>query len=377
MEENLGDSIKQILRQYGIDTLLNGNRFCALVEDLAPNPALKLERRVLQRLNQENLLSEIYRIISQGETINDCSKLDLLLEEAGFSEAWKQLVFEMFQLKNGEEMIQNRVISENTTVDNHSGKIELDPELKEFIQDVVRSVSGKGPIIVEESLKIYTNWEHKSGMKIDRGFLSPYMVQNEEKGETILEDPYILITNETITSRQQISDILSLVMPIATSLLIIATDIEQKALSTLLKENDTFPCVAIRALGYGDRRIEILHDIAILTDGSAIISGEKEIKDLSLEMFGRASQVVVHYEDTIIVDGQGNKEQLLRRIEQIQQDYETAHSDFDREKLQERIENLTHGVAVIKVGGRKVSEIKQQMDMIENAIKIIEQEEMK
>ena len=166
-------------------------------------------------------------------------------------------------------------------------------------------------------------------------------------------------------------------MPIATSLLIIATDIEQKALSALLKEADTFPCVAIRAPGYGDRRIEILHDIAILTDGSAIISGEKEIKDLSLEMLGRASQVVVHYEDTIIVDGQGNKEQLSRRIEQIQQDYETAHSDFDREKLQERIENLTYGVAVIKVGGRKVSEIKQQMDMIENAIKIIEQEEMK
>ena len=221
MDENLSASIKQILSQYGTDVLLNGNRFCALVDDLAPNPESKYERRVLQRLNQENLLSEIYKLISQTENTGKQFKLDLLLEEAGFSESWKQIVFEIFQFEDGKEKTHEEAKSTHPATNNSPLNLDLDPELEQFIQDVVNSVGGKGPIIVEESLKIYTRWEHMSGMKLDRGFISPYMVQNEDKGETILEDPFILITDETIFSKQQITKITDIISAVAPSLLII------------------------------------------------------------------------------------------------------------------------------------------------------------
>ena len=377
MDENLSASIKQILSQYGTDVLLNGNRFCALVDDLAPNPESKYERRVLQRLNQENLLSEIYKLISQTENTGKQFKLDLLLEEAGFSESWKQIVFEIFQFEDGKEKTHEEAKSTHPATNNSPLNLDLDPELEQFIQDVVNSVGGKGPIIVEESLKIYTRWEHMSGMKLDRGFISPYMVQNEDKGETILEDPFILITDETIFSKQQITKITDIISAVAPSLLIISTDIEESALSELIKGIDSLPCVAIKAPGYGERRLEILRDIATLTGGYAILYKKKKIDNLSLDMFGHASKVIVHYEDTVIVDGKGDKEQLERRIGQIQSAYESSTSDFDREKLLERIDNLTHGVSVIKVGGKKVADIKEQMDIIEKALKIVTQKSRK
>lgn len=376
MDRNLNSIIYQLLNQYGIDILLNGNRFCALVDDLAPDPALKIERRVLQRLNQENLLSEVHQVISQNERDSECYKLDLLLEEAGFSETWKQIVFELFQFKNKAENRQEEIKQKNPSGNCYPEGRQLDQELKKFIQEVVRSVSGSGPIIVEESLKTYTNWEHMSGMKLDRGFISPYMVQNEDKGETVLEDPLILITNLIITKEQTITDIMNLVVPVAKSLLIISTDIEDKALRELINRVADFPCVAIKAPAYGERRIEILKDIAILTGGTAMLSNEESVRNLSIDTFGQASKVFVRSEDTIIINGQGRDDSLSRRIEQIQDAYHTSYSDYDREKLQERIENLKHGVAVIRVGGRKVSEIKQQMDMIENAVELVRQEEI-
>lgn len=358
MSVNISTVIAQIFSQYGIDILLDGNRLCALVDDLAPE--LKVERRVVRRLNQESLLTEIYRLINPIGMENEYHKLDFLLEEAGFSETWKQIVFNMFQLMD-ENLVDNS---------------KIDSVLKEFIQQVVHLVSADGPIIVKESLKVNTDWKHVSGMKIDRGFLSPYMIQNEKKVETILEDPYILITDGIITEEQTISDIINSVLPVAKSLLIILNDIEQKPLSELIKRTATFPCVAIKSPGYGDRRKEILQDIAVLTGGTAIISSEGgNIKNLSLDVFGHSSQIIVHYEDTIIVDGHGDDEQLVKRINQIKEIRENSYSDFDREKLQERIDHLKHGVAVIEVGGRKISEIKQQISIIENAIEIVRQEE--
>lgn len=248
--------------------------------------------------------------------------------------------------------------------------------MKDLIQEVVRSVSGNGPIVVKESLKTYINWEHMPGMKIDRGFISPYMIQNEVREETIFEEPFILITNLTITKEQTIADIMDLVVSLAKSLLIISTDIEDKALKELIKRSADFPCVAIKAPAYGDRRIEVLKDIAVLTGGTAIISEEDNLHNLSLDTFGRASEVIVHCEDTIIVNGLGEKDLLSRRIEQIEEARRSSYSDFDREKLQERIENMKRGVAVIRVGGKKVSEIKQQVKMIEDAVEFVRQEDM-
>ena len=230
MDRDLSNIIHQLLNQYGTDILLNGNRFCALVDDLAPDPTLKIERKVLQRLNQDNLLSEIYLTISQNENDREFNKLELLLEEAGFSETWKQIVFELFQFNNRTEIGYEESGQKSTSREEYPEENQLSPELKEFIQEVVRSVSGNGPIIVKESLKTYINWEHMPGMKIDRGFISPYMMQNEDREETILEEPFILITNLIMTKEQTIADIMNLVVPVAKSLLIILTDIEDKAL---------------------------------------------------------------------------------------------------------------------------------------------------
>ena len=376
MDRDLSNIIHQLLNQYGTDILLNGNRFCALVDDLAPDPTLKIERKVLQRLNQENLLSEIYLTISQNENDREFNKLELLLEEAGFSETWKQIVFELFQFNNRTEIGYEESGQKSTSREEYPEENQLSPELKEFIQEVVRSVSGNGPIIVKESLKTYINWEHMPGMKIDRGFISPYMMQNEDREETILEEPFILITNLTMTKEQTIADIMNLVVPVAKSLLIILTDIEDKALRELIKRAADFPCVAIKAPAYGDRRIDILKDIAVLTGGTAILSEADSTNHLSIDDFGHASEVIVHCEDTIIVNGLGKKDSLSRRIEQIEEARRLSYSDFDREKLQERIENLKRGVAVIKVGGKKVTEIKHQVKIIEDAVESVRQEEI-
>ena len=373
---NLSNIIYQLLSQYGTDLLLNGNRFCALVDDLAPDPTLKIKRKVLQRLNQENLLPEIYLTISQNEKDRESNKLELLLEEAGFSETWKQIVFELFRIKNRAEIGHEESGQKNLAREDYPEEHLLNSELKNFIQEAVRSVSGNGPIIVKESLKTYINWEHLSGMKIERGFISPYMMQNEDREETILEEPFILITNLTITKEQTITDIMDLVVPVAKSLLIILTDIEDKALSELIKRTADYPCVAIKAPAYGDRRIDVLKDIAVLTGGTAILSEADSTNHLSLDAFGHASEVIVHCEDTIIVNGLGKKDSLSRRIAEIEEAYRSSYSDFDREKLQERIQNLKRGVAVIKVGGKKVSEIKQQMKIIEDAVESARQEEI-
>ncbi len=376
MDRDLSNIIYQLLKQYGTDILLNGNRFCALIDDLAPDPALKKERKVLQRLNQDNLLSEIYQTLSQNVNDRKFNKLDILLDEAGFSKTWKQIVFELFQLKHRAEIGHEENEQKNTTTEDYPKEHQLDPELKNLIQEVVRSVSGNGPIVVEESLKTHINWEHMPGMRLNRGFISPYMMQNEDREETILEEPFILITNLTITKEQTIADIMNLVVSVAKSLLIILTDIEDKALRELIKRAADFPCTAIKAPAYGDRRIDILKDIAVLTGGTEILSEADITTHFSLDAFGHASEVIVHCEDTIIVNGLGKKDSLSGRIEQIEEARRSSYSDFDREKLQERIENLKRGVAVIKVGGKKMTEIKHQVKIIEDAVESVRQKEI-
>ncbi|MBQ2743119.1 MAG: chaperonin GroEL, partial [Oscillospiraceae bacterium] len=224
---------------------------------------------------------------------------------------------------------------------------------------------------VEESKSAETYCEVVEGMQFDRGYLSPYMATDTDKMEAVLDDAYILITDKKISSIQEILPILEQIVQSGKKLLIIAEDIEGDALTTLVlnRLRGTFTCVAVKAPGFGDRRKEMLRDIAILTGGQVITSElGLELKDASFEMLGRARQVKVNKENTIIVDGAGDANEIKSRVGQIRTQIEASTSDFDREKLQERLAKLSGGVAVIKVGAATEVEMKEKKLRIEDAL---------
>ncbi len=240
-----------------------------------------------------------------------------------------------------------------------------------LIADAMEKVSNDGVITVEESKTAETFSEVVEGMQFDRGYISPYMVTDTEKMEAELDDPYILITDKKISTIQDILPILEQIVQQGKKLLIIAEDIEGEALTTLVlnKLRGTFVCVAVKAPGFGDRRKEMLKDIAILTGGE-VISEELglDLKETQLFQLGRARQVKVQKENTIIVDGAGNADVIKDRIGQIKHQIEVTTSDFDREKLQERLAKLSGGVAVIKVGAATETEMKEKKLRIEDAL---------
>ena len=208
-------------------------------------------------------------------------------------------------------------------------------------------------------------------MQFDRGYIAPYMVTDTDKMEAVLDDAYILITDKKISNIQEILPLLEQIVKAGKKLLIIAEDVEGEALSTLIvnKLRGTFTCVAVKAPGFGDRRKEMLQDIAILTGGQ-VISSELglELSETTMEQLGRARQVVVQKENTIIVDGAGNSDDIKARVGQIKSQIENTTSDFDREKLQERLAKLSGGVAVIKVGAATEVEMKEKKLRIEDAL---------
>lgn len=246
-----------------------------------------------------------------------------------------------------------------------------DEEIGQLICEAMEKVSADGVITVEESKSMKTELEVVEGMQFDKGYISPYMVTDTDKMEAVLDDPYILITDKKISN---IQDILPVLEPIAQSgkkLLIIAEDVEGDAITTLIlnKLRGTFTCIAVKAPGYGDRRKEMLQDIAILTGGTVITSDlGLELKDTTMEQLGTAHQVKVTKENTIIVDGAGSKDDIKGRAEQIRKAIEETTSDFDREKLQERLAKLAGGVAVIKVGAATETEMKEKKLRIEDAL---------
>ena len=227
-----------------------------------------------------------------------------------------------------------------------------DETIGELIAEAMEKVSADGVITVEESKTAETYSEIVEGMQFDRGYITPYMVTDTEKMEAVLDDAVILITDKKISNIQDLLPLLEQIVKTGKKLLIIAEDLEGEALSTLLlnKLRGTFTCVAVKAPGFGDRRKEMLKDIAVLTGGE-VISEEigLELKDTTMAMLGRARQVKVNKEGTVIVDGQGDAEAIKARVENIRHAIETTTSDFDREKLQERLAKLAGGVAVIKV----------------------------
>ncbi len=246
-----------------------------------------------------------------------------------------------------------------------------DEFIGKLIAEAMEKVSADGVITVEESKTAETYSEVVEGMQFDRGYITPYMATDAEKMEAVLEEPLVLITDKKITNIQEILPLLEQIVQSGKKLLIVAEDIEGEALSTIImnKLRGTFTCVGVKAPGFGDRRKEMLQDIAILTGGTVITEELGfELKDTTLAQLGTARQVKVGKEDTIIVDGAGDSDAIRARIGQIKAQIETTTSEFDREKLQERLAKLSGGVAVIKVGAATEIEMKENKLRIEDAL---------
>ena len=246
-----------------------------------------------------------------------------------------------------------------------------DEFIGKLIAEAMEKVTTDGVITVEESKTAETYSEVVEGMMFDRGYIAPYMVTDTDKMVAELDNPLILITDKKISTTQEILPLLEQIVQMGKKLLIIAEDVEGEALTTLVlnKLRGTFTCVAVKAPGFGDRRKEMLQDIATLTGGTVITSDlGLELKDTTVDQLGTARQVKIEKENTIIVDGSGDKEAIKGRVAQIRQQIETTTSDFDREKLQERLAKLAGGVAVIKVGAATEVEMKEKKLRIEDAL---------
>ena len=246
-----------------------------------------------------------------------------------------------------------------------------DEAVGQLVADAMEKVSNNGVITIEESKTMQTELDLVEGMQFDRGYISAYMATDMDKMEAVLDNPYILITDKKISNIQEILPLLEQIVQSGAKLLIIAEDVEGEALTTLIvnKLRGTFNVVAVKAPGYGDRRKAMLEDIAILTGGT-VISSELgyELKDTTMDMLGRAKSVKVQKENTVIVDGEGDKEALQSRIAQIKKQIEETTSDFDKEKLQERLAKLSGGVAVIRVGAATETEMKEAKLRLEDAL---------
>ncbi|MGI6679328.1 MAG: chaperonin GroEL [Dehalobacterium sp.] len=270
------------------------------------------------------------------------------------------------ELKNNSQKVENKeAIAQVATVSAN------DPEIGNLIADAMDKVGNDGVITVEESQGFETTHEVVEGMQFDRGYISPYMITDTDKMEAVLNEPYILITDKKIGAIADILPVLEKVVQAGKALLIIAEDVEGEALATLVvnKLRGTFTCVAVKAPGFGDRRKAMLDDIAILTGGQRISEevGMK-LENTELGMLGRARQVKVGKENTTIIDGFGNSGDIEARVSQIRRQYEESTSEFDKEKLQERLAKLAGGVAVIKVGAATETELKEKKLRIEDAL---------
>ncbi len=282
----------------------------------------------------------------------------------GIDEAVKVIVEELKKLSK--EVSGRKEIEQVATISANN-----DPEIGKIIADAMEKVGKDGVITVEESKTSETTLEVVEGMQFDRGYLSPYFVTNPEKMEAVLENPYILIYEKKINNIRELLPVLEKVVQTNRPLLIIAEDVEGEALATLVVNNlkGVLKVVAVKAPGFGERRKAMLQDIAILTGGQAITEdlGIK-LENVDLDMLGQADKVVVDKDNTTIIGGKGNPEDIKARIEQIKKQIETTTSEYDKEKLQERLAKLAGGVAIIKVGAATEAELKEKKDRVDDAV---------
>ena len=379
--DKLADTVKITLGPKGRNVVLD-KKFGA---PLITNDGVTIAKEIELEDAFENMGAQMLKEVATktNDAAGDGTTTATLLAQAMIREGMKNIAAganPMIVKKGMAKAVETAV----GTVISNSKKIEgsddiarvatvssADENVGKLIADAMEKVTADGVITIEESKTAEPYSEVVEGMQFDRGYISPYMVTDTEKMEAVYDDPYILITDKKIASIQEILPLLEQLVQSGKKLVIIAEDIEGEALTTLILNNlrGTFKCAAVKAPGFGDRRKEMLQDIAILTGGQ-VISEELglELKDTAIEQLGRARQVVINKENTIIVDGSGNSDDIKNRTAQIKAQIETTTSDFDKEKLQERLAKLSGGVAVIKVGAATEIEMKEKKLRIEDAL---------
>ena len=379
--DKLADTVKITLGPKGRNVVLD-KKFGA---PLITNDGVTIAKEIELEDAFENMGAQMLKEVATktNDAAGDGTTTATLLAQAMIREGMKNIAAganPMIVKKGMAKAVETAV----GTVISNSKKIEgsddiarvatvssADENVGKLIADAMEKVTADGVITIEESKTAETYSEVVEGMQFDRGYISPYMVTDTEKMEAVYDDPYILITDKKIASIQEILPLLEQLVQSGKKLVIIAEDIEGEALTTLILNNlrGTFKCAAVKAPGFGDRRKEMLQDIAILTGGQ-VISEELglELKDTAIEQLGRARQVVINKENTIIVDGSGNSDDIKNRTAQIKAQIETTTSDFDKEKLQERLAKLSGGVAVIKVGAATEIEMKEKKLRIVDAL---------
>ena len=379
--DQLADTVKITLGPKGRNVVLD-KKFGA---PLITNDGVTIAKEIELEDPFENMGAQLVKEVATktNDAAGDGTTTATLLAQALVREGMKNVTAgaNPMVLKKG---IQSAVQTAVDTVISHSQKVNGsadiarvatvscgDEVIANLIAEAMEKVSADGVITLEESKTAETYTEVVEGMQFDRGYISPYMVTDTDKMEAVLDDALLLITDKKISNIQEILPLLEQIVQSGKKLLIIAEDIEGEALTTLLlnKLRGTFTCVAVKAPGFGDRRKEMLRDIAILTGGEVISSDlGLELKDTTVAQLGRASQVKVQKENTIIVGGAGSKEAIAERVGQIRSQIAASTSEFDTEKLQERLAKLAGGVAVIKVGAATEIEMKEKKMRIEDAL---------
>ncbi len=379
--DKLADTVKITLGPKGRNVVLD-KKFGA---PLITNDGVTIAKEIELEDAFENMGAQLVKEVSTktNDAAGDGTTTATLLAQALVREGMKNIASgaNPMVVKKG---MQKAVDTAVDTIVKNSKKVEgsddiarvgtvssSDESVGKLIAEAMEKVTSDGVITIEESKTAETYSEVVEGMQFDRGYITPYMVTDTDKMEAVIDDAYILITDKKITNIQEILPLLEEIVKSGKKLLIIAEDIEGEALSTIIvnKLRGTFTCVGVKAPGFGDRRKEMLRDIAILTGGDVITEELGfELKDTTIENLGRARQVVVQKENTIIVDGAGDSEEIKSRIKEIRNQIETTTSDFDKEKLQERLAKLSGGVAVIKVGAATEIEMKEKKLRIEDAL---------
>ena len=377
----LADTVKVTLGPKGRNVVLDKKFGTPLIT----NDGVTIAKEIELEDPFENMGAQLVKEVSTktNDVAGDGTTTATLLAQAIVREGLKNIAAgaNPMVLKRGMEKAVDKVVAEILA---NSKKVEgkedisrvaavssADERIGELIADAMEKVTNDGVITIEESKTAETYVDVVEGMQFDRGYISPYMVTDTDKMEAIIDDAFILITDKKISNIQEILPVLEQIVQQGRKLVIIAEDIEGEALATLVvnKLRGTFTCVAVKAPGFGDRRKEMLRDIAILTGGE-VISEELglDLKETQLTQLGRAKQVVIQKENTIIVDGLGDKKEIADRVANIRTLIEETTSDFDREKLQERLAKLAGGVAVVKVGAATETEMKEKKLRIEDAL---------
>jgi len=379
--DQLADTVKITLGPKGRNVVLDKKFGSPLIT----NDGVTIAKEIELDDPMENMGAQLVKEVATktNDVAGDGTTTATLLAQALIREGMKNVAAgaNPMDLKKGMQMAVDAAVE---VIKSNSKKVSSSKDIAqiatisasdEFIGNLIAEamdkVSSDGVITVEESKTAETYSEVVEGMQFDRGYITPYMITDADKMEAVIDDAYILITDKKISNVQEILPLLEQIVQSGKKLVIIAEDVEGEALSTLIvnKLRGTFTCVAVKAPGFGDRRKEMLRDIAILTGGE-VISEELglELKTTTMSQLGRAGQVKVQKENTIIVSGAGKTEDIKARIAQIRSAIETTTSDFDREKLQERLAKLSGGVAVIKVGAATETEMKEKKLRIEDAL---------